>query len=1828
MATILGLALKINADASGVPRSLTPVEKALRSLDVEAAKVTKVFENFAKASGAAADVQRRFESEIQSLTQALQAGEINGQQFADGFAAIRAAAGDLAETFAEGARVTEQYRTEEDRRAETLERLATLLEAGAISEATYSRARAEASGANAAAAREEQTRLAQINSLQSEAAAITARYQTDQEKRAASEARLNTLREAGVLSEETYKRAIEDASGATQAAVKAEQERSAALAEGKRLTDQFLSADQQRAAELQRLNSLYRNGTIEAETFARAVASSSQQGDSTQLQRFAEAIGPLREQAQSGAMSLEEFQRAAAGIADAVAASTAPTVRSAEAILELKSRLDAGTISIEEYRAQFAQIQSGDFRSTFTVEVLGVREGVEATERLQSAVSSLQGTQIEAALQITGTESIDQLRSQFASIDGAKIDAILQVLGVETVDEAKARLATIDGTTVTAQLNTVGIESIAQAQQAIDSLEGKQVEAVLEITGAESIEQLRSEFASIDETRIDAVLEILGVDAVDDAKARLASLQGTQIEAVLRVLGVDTVDEARSRLASLDGTTVTAELNAVGMESIEQAQRVIDSLEGKDITVLAETLGASSVEELTQIINAVESKTVSVETSTNADETARAVRSLVEEQDAYQSLLRDAERLNEANRSSAEKQARQLERLDAVYATGKLRIEAYNAEAARILGINELAAASERERAAASAAAAADQAAASRIIEANLTKQERAQRDFEKSTQELNRLRAAGRLTESDYATALQRTADAYAKATIAASKFDAASDKASGASVLKFNELSGILSALPGPIGNVAGRLSGLSSAGEGLARVFSGGLAGGLSSVGKSVAALVNPFTLAVGGVVAFGAAALAVTRGLAALEDRVENLGNIADKLGVSFEFIQTLEEAANRSGTSIDAVSAAFGRLQKSVLGVDEESKAAQKALSEIGVTAEELAQLSPEDQYQRIGAALADIEDPARRTATATALFGKAGADLIPFFNNLPGATADIERFGRSLTAIDRRRVDEFGAGLDALSVATQGLGQTLLLPFVGLGEGVATAFAEITAGITAIIDPIGQILEPVLTQIGRIIQLLGTNLGNLGRVIGAVFQPFATVAQTVSQALEPLYDGLFGFLEVFGDASVQVTEFLVSFTSIGAIAANASALGDTLSRVVAIVTTAFSRIGELIGNTLGQAVEWVSRSVTAFVEFTGLVPTLEAIGGTISSVFGAVSSVFQTIASAIGGTVGRLLTMAENFLGIERSAEAASSGVDQVTNSTVQLTEEQKRAAAEVQKAVENSSGVLDTAIQKAGEFGQAGFEAAFQFQEALADLKEQADANELNAEQYSRGVALATAEFDKQVDRLKQIQDETRKAAEEAQKRVDADRQVADALLEQARINEQFGGDASRAKAADAVLAVEREIARIKESVGAARDSGDAEAVATGEERIRQLQEIQNQQAAIADGSAKAAADEAKRVEDQKKRVDALIASSDTRSELEQQLIDVQEQQKITLDQLIVARQTFNREQADAAAGRLAQLDQLQAKLDDQQQAVEQGFGEGFAKAFDATNKGIDELIVKAEQQFGTVGALAGEALRAGVAAAQARADADKTFSAEAYEREVAQQRDIFQQRLDAANRVEEFLRNGIDARQQAELKATEELEKRKKEAATNVQAIEAKLIEERKKLEEAREAGDLRGARAGATRVRELERVQRQEQQLADGRLRQQDQIGQQFVSGLNTAQQFQTLVAQQNDNFLKSFNDTYAGANQALAAAAERAAKMERLLTPTNQLANTADIRTQEGQDILLGLAASAQDPRLIEAKLQTKQLQLIAQGIGQAASNYFNSPVAIVGGAVLG
>jgi hypothetical protein len=100
----------------------------------------------------------------------------------------------------------------------------------------------------------------------------------------------------------------------------------------------------------------------------------------------------------------------------------------------------------------------------------------------------------------------------------------------------------------------------------------------------------------------------------------------------------------------------------------------------------------------------------------------------------------------------------------------------------------------------------------------------------------------------------------------------------------------------------------------------------------------------------------------------------------------------------------------------------------------------------------------------------------------------------------------------------------------------------------------------------------------------------------------------------------------------------------------------------------------------------------------------------------------------------------------------------------------------------------------------------------------------------------------------------------------------------------------------------------------------------------------------------------------------------------------------------------------------------------------------------------------------------------------------------------------------------------------------------------------------------------------------------------------------------------VAQSNNAFLNAFTNTYAIANASLAqanAVATELARQQELSRPVAGSVSTADIRTAEGAALVLGLGAAAQDPNLIEARLQTKQLAGIRTAITNAVSGYLGT-----------
>ena len=797
----------------------------------------------------------------------------------------------------------------------------------------------------------------------------------------------------------------------------------------------------------------------------------------------------------------------------------------------------------------------------------------------------------------------------------------------------------------------------------------------------------------------------------------------------------------------------------------------------------------------------------------SAQEYAAELQAVVGSAQTAAAAFAEGARITEQVATAEERRTAQLERLGQLLAQGAISEETYARASAEASGANQEAATAETDRAKALARAA-------QITQANLTPQQK----YDAQVQELSSHLAAGRISQETYNSALSKAAQEMSKATSAAGKLDGSIQGAGGGGTMQFNELSGVLSALPGPIGNVAGRLSGLSSAGQGLGKVFGGGagLSGGLANIGSSVAGLVNPFSLGLAAVTAFAAGASAVANGLLDLEARVEKLGNTADKLGVSFEFIQLLEEAGNRSGVSIDSVSSAFGKLQKTLAGADEESRAATEALGRLGVSFADLESLSPEEQIRLVGEKLQGIQDPAKRTAAAMQIFGKSGADLLPFFANLGPAADDIERLGGSLTAIDRGRIDDFGAGIDSLGVASSRLGELLLMPFAGLGEGIAKGSAEFLGGINAIVGPIGDVLEPILSGLGTAIEIVGVILGGIGRSLGALLAPIGDLAQAWGGMSDMFNEGLVDVVRSLIDAQVASYEWLASFSPLNAITDNIGAIGETMSRIAKIITTALSQIGEYVG-----------RAVVAFGKFFGLEVSIESIGAVISAVFGSVASTFATIANAIGGTVDQLLTITEDYLGI--TAEVAAPVTPELDLSQPTL------AATQFAKEI-------GTATTAAAEFGKAGFDAALAYQNSLEQIAQLQADGAVTADEAKKAAERETAAFEAKIKTLDKEAEAQAVAAKAAKKAADdkiaaAERSAADAAAADEKLADSFISKQAvgqEARAVETRLAIINQIDEAETAIVQARAAGDAVAEQSATKRLQLLDQ------------AKAAADEA----------------------------------------------------------------------------------------------------------------------------------------------------------------------------------------------------------------------------------------------------------------------------------------------------------------------------------------------------------------------------------------
>ncbi len=367
------------------------------------------------------------------------------------------------------------------------------------------------------------------------------------------------------------------------------------------------------------------------------------------------------------------------------------------------------------------------------------------------------------------------------------------------------------------------------------------------------------------------------------------------------------------------------------------------------------------------------------------------------------------------------------------------------------------------------------------------------------------------------------------------------------------------------------------------------------------------------------------------LAAAVSQFSSIGSaVADmgaRTGMSAEGLTALGYAASMTGSSMEDVEKGVRKMQQAVVDASNGSESATKALAALGLSAADLAGLSPEQQMQKIADGLSRISDPAARTAAAMDLFGKSGTALIPMMANgsagLAAYAEQARRLGLIMSTEDAAAADALGDATDRMWGSLRGvtlqIGAALAPAATELADRIAACVANVTKFIS---ENRGLVVTVAKTAVGIGIAggaFFGVGMASL--IASYALQGFAMISTTMTTIVGRLAGRLIsamssvaGLGRAFSAAAGRVLAFsrqgAQAGWAIGAAFGNllTSGVGSVLTLTNSLVRLGFSATSSAarIAVSLGPSL-WNGFTAAASASVAGVRSTLSAGSAAVSA---------------------------------------------------------------------------------------------------------------------------------------------------------------------------------------------------------------------------------------------------------------------------------------------------------------------------------------------------------------------------------------------------------------------------------------------------------------------------------------------------------------------------------------------------------------------------------------------------------------------------------------------
>jgi hypothetical protein len=258
----------------------------------------------------------------------------------------------------------------------------------------------------------------------------------------------------------------------------------------------------------------------------------------------------------------------------------------------------------------------------------------------------------------------------------------------------------------------------------------------------------------------------------------------------------------------------------------------------------------------------------------------------------------------------------------------------------------------------------------------------------------------------------------------------------------------------------------SALTKQKEKLDKYGKGGMLGSMVSSGASSAmsGMASAAKLAVGAVAAVGAAAVAAATGIAAYTmscmGGMKQTAELATTTGMSAKAFSQLSYAAQLTGTSQEQLAGGLEKMNKNLSEASMGSGPAYTALKGIGLNAQELKAMKPDEAFKKISDGIKGIASPADRARVAMDIFGKSGQTLLPTLmrgsEELDKFASESDKTGNTVSDADAKMAEDAINSVNSIWKVFEGFGIRLAAAVAPYIKAIAEGFKEwATNGLNA-----------------------------------------------------------------------------------------------------------------------------------------------------------------------------------------------------------------------------------------------------------------------------------------------------------------------------------------------------------------------------------------------------------------------------------------------------------------------------------------------------------------------------------------------------------------------------------------------------------------------------------------------------------------------------------------------------------------------------------------------------------------------------------------------------